>query len=84
MPNKDDEEDAGPVFKVTVEDCKRWAQRLHRMAKSLEQKEGKDHPDGIKMFYTASVLMQRLSDEIQEDAMLADIPNPFNSPMGEC
>lgn len=73
----------GPSFSVTIEDCQRWVERLQRMARTLEKKKTKDgdteHPDGIKMFYTASVLMQRLAMEIQQDNMMTNIPNIFGT-----
>lgn len=74
-------EDGSPTFKVTIEDCTRWASRLQRMAKTLEGRETTtDNTDGIKMFYTASVLIQRLALEIQQDALFAGIPVPMFGP----
>lgn len=73
----------GTNFSVTIEDCQRWVERLQRMARTLEKKKNQEgsteHPDGIRMFYTASVLMQRLCMEIQQDNMLSGVPNLFGS-----
>lgn len=72
-------------FKVTVEDCAKWTSRLQRMAKALENREQNEvNAEGIKMFYTASVLMQRLGMEIQQDLLFSDSTNLFgNGHVGE-
>lgn len=81
MANNDED---GPTFKVTVEDCARWTKRLERMARALEQREQNEtNADGVKMFYTASVLMQRLGLEIQQDTLFAGFVGPFGGPIGE-
>jgi hypothetical protein len=61
-------------FTVTVEDCARWMDRFRRMAKSLEQK---GDGDGVKMFYTAAVMLQKLSGEIQHEQFVAGLAGPF-------
>lgn len=77
----EEKDDSNQRFSVTIEDCKRWTERLQRMAKTLEkrqdEKDSEEYADGIKLFYTASVLMQRLQYEIQQDAMFSSVPQPF-------
>lgn len=80
-----DENEGGPQFQVNVEDCERWMNRLTKMARSLEKKDGADHTDSIRMFYTAAVMVQKLGLEIQEDTMFhsASANNPFGTDIGE-
>lgn len=63
MPEQEDE----PEFEISIEDCERWSGRLKRMAKALESQ--RENEDGAKMFYTASVLVKRLSLDLQQEAL---------------
>jgi hypothetical protein len=79
-----DEQEGQKSFRVTPEECRRWADRLNKMAKSLEKKDG-DFEDQIKMYYTASVLVQRLEYEIRQDSMFQAVADPFGTKtVGEC
>lgn len=75
-----------PSFRVSADDCQRWAEKLNRMAKALEKKEQDDKTvDGTKMFYTAAVMLQKLAFEISQDQMVSEVPDPFGTKkMGEC
>lgn len=66
-----DTKEPDKTFRVTIEDCDRWLRRFHRMAKSLEGKEKQE--DGIRMFYTAAVLMQKFRTEIEYDSMMTEV-----------
>lgn len=79
----DKPEEPAKTFHVSASDCERWLRRFHKMAKSLEGKEKQE--DGIRMFYTAAVLLQQFRSEIEHDAMMRDAEhqNPFGVKTGE-
>jgi hypothetical protein len=68
------------TFKVSPEECDKWAERLRRMAKAMEAKDGPDRDENMRMFATASALMAELAMQIRQDLLTQGLFNPFGTP----